>query len=30
MSGMYNGCQKKLNDKVKEDFPQKEIPYIHG
>ena len=27
MSGMYNGCQKKLNDKVKEDFPQKEIPY---
>lgn len=28
MSGMYNGCQKKLNDKVKEDFPQKEIPYI--
>lgn len=28
MSGVYNGCQKKLNDKIKKDFPQQEIPYI--
>ncbi|CAB3987849.1 zinc finger MYM-type 1-like [Paramuricea clavata] len=28
MSGEYNGCHKKLNDKIQKDFPEKEIPYI--
>ena len=28
MSGQYNGCHKKLNEKIQKGFPGKVIPYI--
>jgi hypothetical protein len=28
MSGEYNGCHKKLNDKIQKDFPERQVPYI--